>query len=104
MNLADGIHGHVNYDQQAGTTQEERNASLSDHVFRNNADKSQIDCSDDRDARQHVIEIVFSPLARTDAGDEAAILLQIVSGFFGIEDNCGVEETEEDEVESEYPF
>ena len=48
-----------------------------------------------RDAGQHVIDIFSRTLARADAGNEAAVLLQIVGRVLRIEDDGRVEEGEE---------
>ena len=61
------------------------------------ADDGQIGRADHRDAGQHVVDVVGRALARTDAGNEAAMLLQIVGRLRRVEDDRRVEEGEEDD-------
>src|SRR3546814_15153818 len=80
--------------QQAGAAKLERQARLRDEVFGDQTDRRQIGRTEHGDAGQHEIEIGGGILARADAGDEAVLLLEIVGGFFGIEDDRDVEEAE----------
>src|SRR3546814_13313168 len=64
------------------------------------SDLRQVDRADHGDAGQHIIEIVGSALARADAGDEAAVLLEVFRRFLGIENHRGVEEAEEDDPDA----
>ena len=57
----------------------------------------EIDRADRGDAGQHVVDVLGRPLARPDAGNEAAVLLQLVGGVLRIEDDGRVEEGEEDD-------
>ena len=58
----------------------------------------QIGRADHRDAVEQIVEILLGRLARTDAGDEAAVALQILGRLFRIELHRGVEEAEEDDA------
>ena len=51
--------------------------------------------ADHGDARQHIVDVFGRALARPDAGNEAAVLLQIVRGLGRVEHDRGVEEGEE---------
>src|SRR3989344_9222346 len=100
LDLGDRIDSAVDDDQQAGAAQEEqRNAGLRNHIFGQHADKGQVRRADHGDAGEHIIQIGRRVLARTDAGDEAAILLQVLRRLFRVEDHGGVEEAEEDDAE-----
>jgi hypothetical protein len=61
------------------------------------ADDGEIDRADHRDARQHVVDVFRRALARADAGNEAAMLLQVVGRLRRIEHDRRVEEGEEDD-------
>src|SRR3546814_16525751 len=54
-----------------------------------------------RDAGEDEIEIFRRALARPDARNESAVLLQIVGRLLGIEDHRRIEEAEEDDARSE---
>src|SRR3546814_18500562 len=58
-------------------------------------------CSSDLDGhpRQHEIQIFGRALPRTNARNEAAVLLQIVRSLLRIEDDGGVKEAEKDDPE-----
>src|SRR3546814_18111759 len=60
---------------------------LRDEIFGDQTDRRQIGRTEHGDARQHEIEIGGGVLARADARNETILLLEIVGGFFGIEDD-----------------
>ena len=68
--------------------------------FGNQADQHQIGRADHGDAGEQIIEIFLGRLARADAGDEAAVALQILRRLFRIELHRGVEEAEEDDADA----
>src|SRR3546814_17198879 len=70
---------------------------LRDEIFGDQTDRHQIGRTEHGDARQHEIEIGGGVLARADARNETILLLEIVGGFFGIEDDRDVEEAEEED-------
>src|SRR5690606_1202531 len=78
LDLGDRVHRDVDDDEQAGAAQVEGNAHPRDQEFRYEADRGQVGRADHGDPRQYVIEIFLGALARPDAGDEAAIFLQIL--------------------------
>src|SRR4249919_4110469 len=92
LDLADRVHRHVDHDQQAGSAEVEGHAGLAERNIRDQADGRQIGRADYRDAVEEVVEIMLGCLARTDAGDEAAVALQILGRLFRIELYRGVEE------------
>src|SRR5690606_16420329 len=99
LDLADRVDRHVDHDQQAGATEKQRNTGLRDHVLGQHADQRQVGGADHGDAGQHVVEVFGGALARADAGNEAAVLLQVLSGLLGVEHHRGVEEREEDDAD-----
>ena len=68
--------------------------------IRNQADQHQIGGADDRDAVEQIIEILLGRLARADAGNEAAVALQIVRRLLAVELHRGVEEAEEGDADA----
>src|SRR5215468_4743209 len=52
--------------------------------------------ADDGDAREHIVDVFRRALARPNAGDEAAVLLQVVRGFRWVEHDRRIEKGEED--------
>src|SRR3546814_20032976 len=96
LDLADRVDRDVDDDQEAGAAKLERQARLRDEIFGDQTDRRQIGRTEHGDARQHEIEIGGGVLARADARNETILLLEIVGGFFGIEDDRDVEEAEED--------
>ena len=98
LDLGHRVHRHVDDDQQAGAAEIEGDARPRDQKFGHEADQGEIGGADHGDPGQHIIEIFLGALARADAGDEAAIALEIVGRLLGIEDDRGVEEAEEDDA------
>jgi hypothetical protein len=95
LHLRHRIHGHADHDQQRGAAEVERHRRVGNQNFRDQADDRQIDRAEHRDARQHVVDVFGGALARPDAGNEAAVLLEIVGGLGRVEHDRGVEEGEE---------
>ncbi len=85
LNLRNRIERHAHHDQQRGTAKIERHAGRGNQEFRQETDKHNIDGADNGDARQHIVYIFGSTLTRTNAGDEAGMLLELVSRVLGIE-------------------
>ena len=97
LHLGNRIHGHADHDQQRGAAEIEGHAGIADQELRQQTDERQIEGADDGDAGQHIVDVFRRPLARADARNEAAILLQIVRRLLRIEHDRGVEEREEDD-------
>src|ERR1044072_1746911 len=95
LDLRDRIHREVDADQQAGAAEIERDAGLAEHDFRNEADQHKIGRANDREPADQTVEISLCRLARTDAGDEAAVALQILGRLLAVELHRSVEEAEE---------
>ena len=75
-----------------------RDVHAGDQKLRNDADRGQVNRADERDAGQHAVDVVRRPLARADAGDEAAVLAHVVGRVDRIEDDRRVEVGEEDDA------
>jgi hypothetical protein len=95
LHLRHRIHGHADDDQQRRAAEIERHLGVGNQHFREQADDRQIAGADHGDARQHVVDVFGGALARPDAGDEAAVLLQIVRGLGRVEHDRRIEESEE---------
>src|SRR5689334_4888483 len=98
LNLADGVHRHVDDDQQARAAEPEVETRLRRKNIGDEADHGQIGRSDDGDAVEQIVEIFLGRLAWPDAGDEASVTLQIVRRFLAVELHRRVEEGEEDDA------
>ena len=55
---------------------------------------AQVDGAEQRDLVEHLVDEVRGGLARTEAGDEAAVLLQVVGYLNGVELDGGIEVAE----------
>ena len=97
LDLADGIHRHVDHDQQTRPAEEQGDTRLRDHVLGKHTHQGEIDRTDDRDTREYVVEVVLGALAGANSRDEAPVLLEVLRRFLGVEDHRGVEEREEDD-------
>src|SRR5579863_2663318 len=95
MNLRQRVHRHGDDDQQGGAAKGEKPRRIVAQHLRQNADQSQISRAQNRNASQDLVYILRRPFAGTHAGDEAAVLLQIVGGVLRVENRRGVEEREE---------
>src|SRR5699024_9258961 len=60
-------------------------------------DDAEVDGAEHGDLVEHLLDIVARGLARADAGEEAAVLLQVVGDLHGVELDGGVEVAEEDD-------
>src|SRR3954470_6670168 len=85
LDLGHRVHRHVDDDQQRGASEIERDAGAGDQEFRQQADDGEVGGADHGDPGQHVIEIFLGSLAGADAGNEAAIFLEILGRLLGIE-------------------
>src|SRR6266850_675726 len=100
LNLRHRIHGHADNNQDGGAAEGELlNVINAADDFGNQTYGRKIDSSDHRYARKHEVDIFRGALARTNAWNEAAILLEIVGGLLRIEDDRRIEETKEDDHE-----
>ena len=97
LHLGHGVHGDAHHDEERGAAEIEWRAGISDQDFRQHADSGEVEGADHSDPGEHVVDIFGGALAGPDAGQEAAILLQIVGRVLRIEDDRRIEEGEEDD-------
>ena len=64
---------------------------------RDDADDGDVERAAERDARQHLVDVVGGLLALADAGDERLLLLQVVGHVDRLEGDRRVEVAEEDD-------
>src|SRR6266404_5989569 len=95
LNLRHRVHGDRDHDQDRGAAQREDQVVFVEHEFRDQADESQVEGADHGDAGKRIVDELGALLAGTDAGKDAAILLEILRRLFRIEDDGGLEEGEE---------
>ena len=67
------------------------------HERRQHADRRDVERAAERDARQHAVDVLGGLLARANARDEAAVLLQVVGDVDRVERDRRVEVAEEDD-------
>lgn len=89
------VHRDGDHDEQAGAAKIKRNRVLGYQDFGEETNRHKVGGADDRQPCQHIVDVIGGVLARTDAGDEAAILTQVVGRLRRVEDDGGVEEAEE---------
>ena len=97
LNLRNEVHRYLNHDEQSRTAQNKRDRQFRNQNLRQNAQRSQIKRAEHRQAGNHIIQIFGRIFARTDTGNKAAMLLKVVRGFFRIDHNGGIEESEKDD-------
>src|SRR5947207_5050287 len=100
LDLAHRVHGHIDDDQQAGAAETEVQSRLGRKDVRDQADEHEVGGADDRNAIEEIIEIFLGRLAWANAGNEAAVALQIVRGFLAVELHRGVEKAEEGDADA----
>src|SRR5713101_6007346 len=66
-----------------------------DHPFRKQADKRQVDSTDERQPLQNLADMLGSSAAGPDAGNEPAVLPHVVRELRGVEDDADIEEREQ---------
>src|SRR5688500_14558892 len=99
LDLRHRVHGDVDDDQQAGPAEVEGHARLAEEELGDQADQHQISRASDGQPGDQIVEISLGRLARADAGDEAAVALQILGGLLAVELHRRVEEAEEGDAE-----
>src|SRR5690606_9110658 len=85
LDLRDRIERYTDDDQKRSATKVERYPSCGDQVFGQQTDGDEVDGADDRDAGEHVVDVVGRALARAIAGNEAGMLLELVGSLLRIE-------------------
>ena len=91
--------GRSAVERRADAERQLRHVHAGDQELREDADQRQVERADERDARQHAVDVVRRLLARADAGDEAAVLAHVVGRVDRIEDDRRVEVAEEDDAD-----
>ena len=103
LHLIDGVHRHRHDDQDRGSAEIERHRPLAAQNFREQADRRQIGRADDQHAVDDIIQVFLGPLAGANAGNEAALVLEVFGHVVGFEaDIVGIEIGEEDEENNAY--
>src|SRR3954471_16578279 len=97
LDLRHRIHSDADHDQQRRAAEVKRHRGIGDQNFRQETNQREVAGADDRDAREYVVDVLRRALTGPDAGDEAAVLLQIVRGFSRIEHDRRIEKGEEDD-------
>ena len=98
VDLGDGVHRHRHDDQERRAAELQQVAAvLRQDELRDQADADKVGRAQHGQAREHVVDVFGRLLARANARNEAAVLLQIVGGVGRIEDDRGVEERKEDD-------
>src|SRR6266851_2627882 len=95
LDLRHRIHGDADDDKQRGATEIERHGRVGNQHFRNEADNREIERSEHCDARKHIVDVFGGALARANARNKSAVLLQVFRGLRRIENHRGVEERKE---------
>ena len=97
LDLRHGVHGDAHHNQERCPAEVKRHRSIGDQDLRQDADNGEISGADHGDAREHIIDVLRRTLARSDTGNEAAVLLQVLRRFRRVEHDRRVEESEEDD-------
>src|SRR6204780_3429080 len=96
FDLRDGIERNADEYHEGRAAEEKRDVEARDQNRGQHAYGADVNRAAERDARQHAIDVVGGEAAGPDAGDEAAVLFQIVGDVDRIEGNRRVEVTEEE--------
>ncbi len=78
LDLSDRIEGHRHHDQQRGAADELADRQLAVDQLGDERHHRQIQRTDDRDAGQHIVDVLGGTLTRADARNEAAGALQVI--------------------------
>ena len=96
FHLTHEVNSHAHEDEQAGAAEVERHVELGDQQHRQHRDDGDVDAAPEGKTSKHVVDVFTGLVARTDARDEAAGLLQVLSDILRFEDDSGIEEAEEE--------
>ena len=101
----DGFECHTNNDD------DRRAADAEGRVADDDADENRHDCHDckiqsakERNLVDNLQNEISRGLARAEAGDEAAVLLEVVGDLDGVELNGGIEVAERDDQACPFPY
>src|SRR5262249_40951384 len=97
LDLRHGIHRDADHDQKRGTAEVERHRGVGNQNFWQKTDDRKIRGADDRNTRQHIVNVFCGALPGSYTRNKAAVLFQIVSGLGGIEYNGGIKEREKND-------
>src|SRR5947207_7936406 len=95
LHLLDGVQRHAHDDQQGRTPEAERHVEHVADDDRQHRDEGEEDRAGQRDPRQHLVDVVGGRRPGLHARDEAALLLQVLRQVHRVEDDGGVEVSEE---------
>src|SRR6201993_3564913 len=96
LDLRHRVHGHADHDQERGAAEIKRYRRVRDQDLGQQANEGEAGPADDGDAGEHIVDVLRRALARPNARDEAAVLLQVVRGFRRVEHDRRIEKGEED--------
>src|SRR6266536_2741440 len=99
LDLLHRVEGDADHVQHGGATEREVlvvAAGDREEEVRQDGNDAQVDRAGKGDTRQHELQVLGGGPARPDAGDEAAVLLHVVSPLDRVEGDADVEEGEED--------
>src|SRR5258708_2194029 len=121
LDLIHRVHGNANHNQQRSPAEVEidvqsvqhpvwqafeKAADWPDQViqvdtnhqpFRNKRNDDEVQRANQCDSGQNLVDVVCRALARTNAGDEPAVLAHVVGNLVGVEDNGNIEVRKEDD-------
>ena len=97
LHRRDGVERHADHDEERRPAEVERDAELADEDGGEHADDRHVDGACQGDADQDPIDEVRGALARSNAGNVAAELLEVVRHVARVEGDRGVEVAEEDD-------
>src|SRR3989454_542114 len=97
LHLRDGVERDPHHDEQRGAAEAERHVEGVRHHDRQHGHDRQENGTRERDAGQHVVDIVRRGGAGLHTRDEATLLLQVLRQVHGVEDDRRVEICEEND-------
>ena len=100
LDLIHEVHGHADKDQQAGTTEVERHVELGDHEHGQQGNGRDVHRAAQGQTREYGVDVFLGAFAGTDAGDEAAVLLQVLGHILRVDDDGRVEVAEEEDQDN----
>src|SRR3954447_18790176 len=97
LELLHRVQGDAHDDEQRGAAEEEVRARLVDEDRRQGRDRREVERAGERQPREDAVEELGRRAARTHAGDEAAVLLEVVGLVHRVERDRRVEVREQDD-------
>src|SRR3954465_13515515 len=99
LELLHRVEGDAHDDEQRGAAEEEVRARLIDEDRRERRDRREVQRAGEREAREDAVEELRRRPPRAHAGDEAAVLLEVVGLVHRVERDRRVEVREQDDEE-----